>query len=69
MYRNPHVEKIIEASKLTNYTKEKFVRPVRPVTSARYIHILQKPTKKEIDQAGSVTAFFPGHVDLVFSRA
>ncbi|MDZ4397461.1 GNAT family N-acetyltransferase [Hydrogenophaga sp.] len=69
MYRNPHIEKIIEASKLTNYTKEKFVRPVRPVTSARYIHIRQKPTRKEIDQAGSVTAFFPGHVDLVFSRA
>ncbi len=71
MYRNPAIRKIIDASHLTNFIKEKFALPARPVTSARYIHLRHKPTKTASDAMGygTVISFLPGHVDLSLSMA
>lgn len=71
MYRNPAIRKIIDASHLTNFIKEKFALPARPVTSARYIHLRHKPTKTAPDAMGygTVISFLPGHVDLSLSMA
>ena len=64
MYLNPAIRKVIDAGKLPNFAQEKFARPVRPVSTARYLHLRHKPT--EVRQvktpSGSTTAFNPGHV-------
>lgn len=69
MFMHPAIRKAIDASKLTNYTKEKFVHPVKPVTSARYLHIRHKPTVPVHDKWLMTIGFVPGHIDFAFSRA
>lgn len=71
MFSHPVIRKAIDATKLANFAKEKFVHPPRPIDRARYIHLRHKPTVFERDPNwhATVLSFQPGHVDFGFSPA
>jgi GNAT superfamily N-acetyltransferase len=71
MFSHPLIRKAIDANKLANFTKEKFVHPTRPIDSGRYIHLRHKPTvfQRDPNWHATVLSFIPGHVDFGFSPA
>ena len=71
MFMHPAVRKVIDASKLPNFNKEKFSLPVKPVVPKRYIRLRRTPTEQVLDSKllGTVVSFNPGHIDLQLSHA
>ncbi|MGV3726624.1 hypothetical protein [Hydrogenophaga sp.] len=70
MHLNPIVRKVIDASKLANFKSEKFLLPVKPVQTQRYITLRHTPTKEVFHPAtGRLLNFVPGHIDLQLSNA
>lgn len=65
MYKNPVLRRVIDASKLTNFTKEKFALP--PVTFKRPIFLRHAPTQIGRGGSGEVVSFLPGHVEVSLS--
>ncbi len=71
MFSHPIIRKAIDATKLANFAKEKFVHPTHPIDRARYIHLRHKPTQfvRDPNWHATVLSFIPGHVDFGFSPA
>ena len=70
MHLNPIARKVIDASKLANFKTEKFLLPVKPIQTQRYITLRHTPTREILHPAtGRLLTFVPGHIDLQLSKA